>query len=373
MTIGGRTGAMRCSPACLLKSAAALCFALFLAVAAAGASENVRVAISDNRRTVTLRAAAGLVVEGGAEDRGTATVTISAAAAGRVPVRVRSRSGIVAVNGRPYRGIVEVRKKANGLLQVINDLDIEDYLKGVIAAEIPNDWDMEALKAQAVASRTYAVYQKRASGKRAYHILDTVDSQVYLGVRGERRRALSAVERTRGEIVLYDGEVIAAFYHSSCGGHTEDASVLWGIDEPYLKGVDCNCQEISAYGLWEKRFSIPTVVGALRRDGYRLDRIDSVECGMLTPGGRVMDVRFRSRGNSTSVPAETIRAALGYSRVPSIFFEPELIDSEVVFSGRGLGHGVGLCQWGALELARRGFGYKAILKHYYPGTTIEVR
>jgi stage II sporulation protein D len=229
---------------------------------------------------------------------------------------------------------------------------------------------MEALKAQAVASRTYALRQKRNAGRRPYHVLATVDSQVYLGVRGERPRALRALEATRGEVLLYRGEPIQAFYHASCGGRTEDAAELWGIDAPYLRGVDCDCQEISSYGAWERRFGIRDVLQALRREGYRLNAIDGVAAGGISAGGRVMDVRFRQARSMLSVPAESLRAALGPSRVPSIFFEPELDGSEVVFSGRGLGHGVGLCQWGAKEMAGRGHDYRAILARYYPGAAI---
>jgi stage II sporulation protein D len=145
---------------------------------------------------------------------------------------------------------------------------------------------------------------------------------------------------------------------------------LWGIDAPYLKGVDCDCQEISAYGVWEKRFPLSDVLHALRREGYPVNTIHGVESGVITAGGRVMNVLFRHPGGTTSVPAESLRAELGYSRVPSVFFEPELAEREVVFSGRGRGHGVGFCQWGAQEMALRGYGYRAILSHYYPGTTV---
>ena len=334
------------------------------------ASENIRVSIADDRRTVVLSAPSGLVVDGRESTPLTTRMTIRSDAFGNAPRHVRSLKGVVEVAGKPYRGVMEVRKKRNGLLQVVNELDIEEYLKGVVAAEIPSDWEMEVLKAQAVASRTYALYQKRSRARQAYHIRDTVESQVYLGARGERRRALKAVAETKGEVVLYDGEVIAAFYHSSCGGRTEDASVLWGIDEPYLKGVDCDCQQISTYGLWEKRFTVAAVLSALRREGYRVGPIESIESGTITPGGRVQDVLFRTSRGATAVPAEMVRAALGYARVPSIFFEPELIESEVVFSGRGLGHGVGLCQWGARERAQRGLDYRRILQYYYPGTTV---
>jgi len=297
-------------------------------------------------------------------------MTVAASSIGKQPVRYVPGGEFILVNGKQYRGSVELRKKRNKTLVVINELDIEEYLLGVVAAEVPSDWEMEALKAQAVASRTYALYQKRNAGRRSYHILATVDSQMYLGRRGERPRATKAIEDTRGLVIIYGNEVIPAYYHSSCGGHTENALELWGIDEPYLKGVDCDCQNISKYGLWEKRFTIAGVIGALRREGFRIADIGSVEMGDLTPAGRVKNVIFRNSGRTVSVPAETIRAALGYSNIPSIFFEPELIDQEVVFSGRGLGHGIGLCQWGAKEMARNGADYRSILSHYYPGTAV---
>jgi stage II sporulation protein D len=340
--------------------------------ASPAAAENIRVALFENARTVSLRSPGGLLCDGISSQRCAQSLTFRADDAGRRTIRVRARQGAIVVNGKAYRGAIEVKRKKNGNLLVINDLDLEDYLKGVVAAEVPSDWEMEALKAQSVAARTYAVNQKRNSGKRPYHILATVDSQMYLGKRSERERTTQALQETVGQVVLYRGEVIPAFYHSSCGGHTEDALILWGIDAPYLKGVDCDCQQISKYGLWEKRFSRGAVVSALRREGFRLRDISSIEIADLTPAGRVRSVVIRHAAGATSIPADTLRSALGNSQVPSIFFEPELLDGEVVFSGRGLGHGVGLCQWGAKELARQGQDYQAILLHYYPGTTIGV-
>jgi stage II sporulation protein D len=348
------------------------CAAALLAGAAASCAENIRVEIADDQRSVTVRSPSGLRTGSARSRSHEKEVTFRAAGLERGPVRVAPDGAFLQVNGKTYRGAVEVRKKRNGLLLVINDLDLEDYLQGVVAAEIPHEWEVEALKAQAVASRTYAVHQKRNAGKRPYHIRATVDSQMYIGMRGERPRTSQALRETRGQVVLYGGEVIPAFYHASCGGHTEDAGELWGIDEPYLKGVDCDCQLISTYGLWEKRFSRVAVVSALQRQGYRLGDIAGIEIADLTTAGRVRDVRIRHAGGMTVIPAGRLRSTLGNSEVPSIFFEPELVDGEVVLSGRGLGHGVGLCQWGAKELARRGLDYRAILQHYYPGTAIGV-
>jgi stage II sporulation protein D len=336
----------------------------------AGAAEEIRVVVADNLRSVTVSSPGGVYADGAAQGTVNKKLTVPAGSVGKKPLRFRPRGEFLSVNGKQYRGLIELRKKRDASLLVINEVDLEDYLLGVVAAEIPADWEMEALKAQAVASRTYALYQKRNAGRRPYHILATVDSQMYLGKRGERQRAAMAVERTRGMILTYHGEVIPAFYHASCGGHTEDALELWGIDEPYLKGVDCDCQNISTYGSWEKRVTMAGIIGALRREGYRLGEIGSVEIGKLTAAGRVKNVLFRHAGGTTSVPAETLRATLGYSSLPSIFFEPEIIDREVVLSGRGLGHGVGLCQWGAKEMAQRGADFQAILAYYYPGAAL---
>jgi len=343
---------------------------LLLSVSPA-ASESIRVAISDDQQSVTLKASSGLLQTGTSTVGRGGEMVFKPSSVNSKAVRVRSTDGLTQVNGRRYRGWVELRKKKNGLLLVVNDLDLEEYLKGVIASEIPHDWESDALKAQAVAARTYALYQKQMAGNRAYHILSTVSSQVYGGRSGERTNAVRAVRETKGLVITYRGKVIPAFFHSSCGGHTENASELWGIDEPYLKGVDCECQAISKYGLWEKRISVPEVANTLRRLGYPVNDISELNIGSITPAGRVKEVLFRSAdGTSSNVPAETLRAAIGNTVIPSVFFELELLEGEVVFSGRGMGHGVGLCQWGAKEMAQRGYDFRAILAHYYPGTEL---
>jgi stage II sporulation protein D len=341
---------------------------MLLLPASAMASETIRVAIADNLKTITLYSAQGFTgssVSSGRRDR---TVVYSMRSVGRAPVRMKSMGDFIRVNGKNYRGWIELRKNRNGRILVINELDIEDYLKGVIASEVPNDWDFEVLKAQAVAARTYALYQKRTSGKRPYHILATVSSQVYNGSNGERVNTVRAVQDTKGIFVAYRGEAIPAFYHSSCGGHTEDAAELWGIDEPYLKGVDCECQEIIPNGLWEKRIRLSLMDRTIKKLGYRVDSVSDMRIGAVTRAGRVKEIVVGPASRTTVVPADALRAALGSTVVPSVFFELDVSEGEAVFSGRGSGHGVGLCQWGAKEMAKRGFDYKAILSHYYPGT-----
>lgn len=337
---------------------------------AALSSETIRVAIAKSQRSVTLRSSAGLIVAGVPSNKHEKKMIFGAASLGGTPVRVRSVDGLVEVNGRKYRGLAELRRGKNGLILVVNELDIEDYLKGVIAAEIPPAWEFEALKAQAVAARTYALYQKRTAGKRSYHILSTVDSQVYDGTRGEQSNSVRAVQETSGLVISYQGKTIPAFYHADCGGHTEDAAELWGIDAPYLKGVDCDCQRIAENGMWEKRISVFTLADALRRRGYGVGPVSDLSIRDTTPAGRVKHVAITSSGARSLIPGETFRTALGSTVIPSVFFELELSGDEAIFSGRGRGHGVGLCQWGAKEMAQRGHAFRSILAHYYPGTEL---
>lgn len=344
-------------------------FVLFFIPAPASGSENIRVALEDHQKTVVLASGSGLVVEGRTPARGKKRIVFSAESVGGRPVRVASAGEFVEVNGRAYRGRVEIRKQGDGLL-VINDLDIEDYLRGVVASEVPHDWGYEALKAQAVAARTYALYQKRTSGSRAYHMFATVASQVYIGRAGERPRAARAVRDTKGVVIVYDGEIIPAFYHASCGGHTENAFELWGLDAPYLRGVDCDCQEISRYGLWEKRVGKSQIMDALQRQGFAVDGILGMDIKGITPAGRVREVVIRSPQGKKYIPAELLRAAVGNAVIPSVFFELAVEGDEAVFSGRGMGHGVGLCQWGAEQMAETGHDFEAILAHYYPGTIL---
>lgn len=345
------------------------CVAFVVFALPAFASENIRVLIADDQQVVSLSSSSGFLIAGAPSAVREKGLRFTPDLVTGGPVRVKPIDGSTRVNGKRYRGWVELRKKKNGLLLVINDLDLEEYLKGVISAEVPPDWNIEVLKAQAVASRTYALYEKRRAGKRPYHVVATVMSQVYNGVNGEHKRAVQAERETKGLVLMYRGKVIPAFYHADCGGHTENADgMMWSVDAPYLKGVDCECQSIIKDGLWEKRISGSRVSDALRREGYRVNDISDMSIAGITPAGRVKKVTIRSAHGTTTVPADTLRAVLGNTAIPSLFFELEMSEGEAVFSGRGRGHGVGLCQWGAKEMAGKGHNFISILSHYYPGT-----
>ena len=169
------------------------------------------------------------------------------------PVRLKAAAGVIRVNGKGYRGWVEVRKKSNGLL-VINDLDIEDYLQGVVGAEIPPEWGFEALKAQAVASRTYALVPKKDGGEQALSYSRHRGQPGLFREQGANtRRRSEQFGKREGVVIVYHGEVIPAFYHSSCGGHTENAAELWGIDGPVPLGSGLRLPGDFQVGVWEKR------------------------------------------------------------------------------------------------------------------------
>jgi stage II sporulation protein D len=213
--------------------------------AAQSSQESLRVAILKGGESVRLDGSGLLVVLDGGEPYGgpfplnvkRAGRGLSAGGRGCVKV-VASASGPLLVNGKPYRGVVEITPADDGML-VINELHVEEYLVGLINCEISSQWPMEAVKAQAVIARTYALYQKEARRGAPYHLESTVLDQVYEGCLIEDSRALRGVRDTEGEVLTWRGEVIQAFFHSSCGGHTEASENVWGFPLPYVAGVDC--------------------------------------------------------------------------------------------------------------------------------------
>jgi stage II sporulation protein D len=277
--------------------------------------------------------------------------------------KLGSMRGDLLVMGSRYTGNIDVWKGDSGLY-LINELPIEDYVKDVVVAEVGSNWDMEALKVQAVISRTYAVYQKRMNGDSIYHIASSVLHQVYKGNNPDVRVAY-AVAETSGEILTFDNRPIEAFYHSTCGGKTENPEDVFGKSYPYLKSVESNC-EISPYSAWEKRIEITEIEKALNLSGIKEISIKS-----YTSTKRVKQLDIINNSGIITINATDLRKALGWSRLPSTNFSVTRDGDSMIFKGKGYGHGVGLCQWGALQMAREGKNYKKILSFFYPGTIIQ--
>jgi stage II sporulation protein D len=272
--------------------------------------------------------------------------------------------GELLMAGSHYSGNIEVWK-GDGGLYLINELPLEDYVKEVVAAEVGSNWDMEALKVQAVLSRTYGIYQKKMNRDSLFHITSSVLHQAYKGDSFDTRIAY-AVEETAGEILTFNGCPIEPFYHSTCGGRTENPEDVFGKSYPYLKSVESN-DEISPYWAWERRIPLTEIERALNISGIKEIAVKS-----YTSTQRVRELTVVYDSGTTAIKATDFRKALGWSRIPSTNFTFKKDEDSMIFEGKGYGHGVGLSQWSALQMARDGKNYKEILSFFYPGTTIKL-
>jgi len=284
-------------------------------------------------------------------------------------VRVEpARDATIDLNGRRLRGTLEILAQPDQTLLVINHVGLEEYLQGVLSKEAPFHWPIEALKALAIAARTYTVFQQLSKTSLAYDVSADVLSQVYGGRSAERGRSTRAVGITRGLVLTFEGKVFPAFYHSTCGGLTEEASVMGPFDLAPLKGgVACSFCVESPFYRWQRRLSGADVAWAVKQAGRgSVWPMQEVEILAYSPTGRVGQVRIRGGGRVVDVAGYEFRKWFGFDRVRSTGFailrEPE----GFILQGRGWGHGVGLCQWGAAALARRGLSAKEILAYYYP-------
>jgi stage II sporulation protein D len=277
--------------------------------------------------------------------------------------KIGSMQGDLLLMGTGYSGAIDIWK-GNGGLYIINDIPLEEYIKDVVAAEVGPDWDMEALKVQAVISRTYALFQKRMNGGSSYQIASSVLHQVYRGKSPDARIAY-AVSETNGQILTYNGNLIEALYHSTCGGRTEDSEEVFGKSYPYLKSVESSC-DLSPYSSWSRKIKIEEIEKALKTKDIKEIRIKS-----FTSSKRVKQLTVKSRSGTSTINATELRKALGWNRLPSTNFSLSHHGDSVLFEGKGYGHGVGLCQWGAQKMAQDGKNYREILSFYYPGTNID--
>jgi stage II sporulation protein D len=267
-------------------------------------------------------------------------------------------------------GLVHLVRRGKGLL-VINQVDLEEYVKGVVPAEVNSTWHIEMLKVQAVAARTYALYQHMLSASRDYDVAASIQDQVYRGRQGVDARVQEAVESTRGLVVTYDGAPIYAAFSSTAAGITEDAMVVWSKDLPYLKGVECPFDVASPYYQWKASFRVTTLERNLRHQGFSVGTIATMTPVGFSRAGRVSKLRILHSKGELILRGEDLRKAVGYTVVPSTQFTIESMGQDIVLAGYGAGHAVGLCQWGAKELAELGYSFSSILRYYYPGTELQ--
>ena len=270
--------------------------------------------------------------------------------------------GSIRVGAFKVRGDLVVRLRSSGL-QLINVLPLEEYLLGVVGAEMPVTFPLEALKAQAVAARTYALKKKLDASDPAVHLGAGVLSQVYRGLSRTDEQIRRAVEATRGEVLTSDLEPIEAYFHASCGGKTESGEAALTRELPYLQPVECPCGKLSTTR-WELSVSAQEL-----RNLFGATEPSQMKISARSATGRV---RMLSLGRGHVVDAVEFRRKLGYERVKSLWFDLDRQSGDSIrIVGKGFGHGAGLCQRGAKAYAEQGWGYREILLHYYPGVEIQ--
>jgi stage II sporulation protein D len=279
--------------------------------------------------------------------------------------------------GQPVRADfpVEIRSSA-GRLQITATMPMDEYIAGVLAGEVGNFKSDEALKAMAVAARTYAMHFGSRHALEDFDLCDTTHCQD-LRLAGINLHLLQIAESTAGEVLWYEGKPAAAYYHANCAGTTEDGRYLLADDEaglPYLKQhSDVYCVRNGTLQ-WQSEISKRDLQRALAADGIVVPgTLHTISVAQRTPSGRVETLRIQ--GTSTvTVPATSFRSAvgrhLGWERLKSNWYEISVSGDRVVFHGRGSGHGVGLCQVGAEEMGEEGKSYREILAYYYPGTRL---
>ena len=282
-----------------------------------------------------------------------------------------ARDSDIYVNDRRFRGDIDIVRKDNAKLEVINYIALDDYLYGVLYHEVSHRWPMEALKAQAIAARTFALYQAKQNKLQPYDLRNDVYSQVYGGRTSEKWSTTKAVDLTRGEILTYNGEILPAYYHATCGGYTEDAANLWNIDLPPLKGVPCNFCTQSPHYKWTKEIPLWVLHNQLQDKGYKIGKIAEVQVLSKNKSGRVDKLEIKDNaGVSIVLTGKEFRQLLGPDELRSTKFDLSVKWGSLVMDGYGWGHGVGMCQWGAFGMSREGKLAEEILKYYYPGAEI---
>jgi len=345
----------------------------------------------------------------------------------------KNSSGIYAVDleGNGYRGRIEIgRYGGKSTLTAVNVVPLEQYLYGVVPCEMPASWHTEALKAQAVCARSYALikagYHAETDVMRGYRMVDTVQSQVYGGIRYEHARSNAAVNATKGQTLCYENRTVTGYYFSTSGGHTENVEDVWGFTVPYLQAVSDVYETNPSKKPWSVTLGKKELENLLQSMGEAVGTVKKVMQEITTASGRVYSLRIIGSKGSVALETDALRNVLelastkfkvfGSDSVPDkvtvksasgtkettihgsyvisgngkiqsadglteqyvVLSEDNLTsfpryapeEGEYLFAGMGSGHGVGMSQSGAYGMAQQGFTYKEILEHYFTGISV---
>jgi stage II sporulation protein D len=344
--------------------------------------ESIRVAVREGLPSVRISSKSDLLIKN-AQGRllypaKTTSVLIAAASPGfkinetfvqGSLLKIVSAQNDLETEGQSFRGLLEIRKKGK-VLVVVNELDIEEYLKGVVPEEMSYDWHPVALQVQAIVARTYALYQKLHNPGREFDLVSTVHDQVYQGVNREMPEATLAVAQTDGLVVTYGDELALTLYHSTSAGRTQDIREIWGQDLSYLHGVECPFDESSPYYRWEKKIPFQQLKDSLKSGGLLVGSLATFTPYLWNSTGRVKEIRILHSRGELFLKGEEARKIMGYRALPSTHFDVVGIGRDIVLQGKGYGHGVGLCQWGTKVQAEQGKSFTEILEYYYPGIQV---
>ena len=279
--------------------------------------------------------------------------------------RIENRVGPIQIGKKQYPGSLELHEE-DGRLLLVNEVELEHYVQGVVAAELPASWGLEAKKAQAVAARTYAIMQQNNSTK-SYDLESTVRDQVYSG-RPADSSSRAAVTTTHGEVLSRGGHLVSAWYHSACAGQTEVPANVWP-ERPSNGNASVKCGFCGDVGrkLWKANISPEELLEALRNAGEKANQLTGLHIRERSLSGRVTLLDLVTDQGAIRLQGNRFRELLGWNRVRSTRFESKVEGNGFEISGRGAGHGVGMCQWGARTMAGSDHDYQDILGHYYPG------
>ena len=309
---------------------------------------------------------------------------------------------LFSVGGKQYRGEIELISRGN-YFTVVEVADLEEYLYGVLPGEMSPSWPTEALKAQAVAARTYALNTHGKHAKEGYDVCTTTDCQVYRGFDGEAKSTNQAVEITRGEIMTYEGKPILAVFHSARGGYPENSENVWSAKVPYLRGV-ADFDQGSRHFDWIVTTTVGEFSQKLSARGYSVGKVQDIRLSMMQLAaheavtdrgisGRVTKLSLFGTNGKTEVSGTPLRSIFGLkSSSFDLYLQKEksgpryqiekapkgwVTDptTTLIIDGYGWGHGLGLSQWGAKAYAEKYPEdtelYRKILAHYYTGIKFE--
>lgn len=352
------------------------------------ARQKVLIGIRIDADKATIQCEGGLALQGAngkAQEPGVHPVTISVrhgriVANGitygqKLAIAPADKTSFIEMGPKRYRGNLIVATTAGGHFNIINELGIDDYLKGVLPREASEKWPIESLKAQAVASRTYLAAHLGSHRAQGFDLCSDVHCQVYGGTIKESEKCSRAVDETKSEILVYQNKPIGAFFHSNCGGMTEEINAVWGQpDVAYLPRKKCEFGTGDPRYHWSLTLTDEVIMAALLKAGrVKGERFHTMSVKSWSPSGRAQTVSVQTDAGRFTMRGNDFRIALNPEKIRStLWTRVDREDGGYHFEGMGWGHGIGMCQWGAKGMAERGEDYRAILFFYYPHTTLQL-